>query len=104
MTWPEASAAIAGIVGGLIAIGGVGVRLVKAWTVKAMAIGAAAEIEKQKVNEIAELRRSHAKFMERMQAAEDEIRDIKRTAELRRQIRRDTLGIPKPPGADDDAE
>jgi hypothetical protein len=99
VTWPEASAAIAGIVGGLIAIGGVGFRLVKAWTLKAMALGAAAEVEKQKVNEIAELRKSHAKFMERMQAAEDEIRDIKRTEQLRRQIRRDTGGIPRP---DDD--
>jgi hypothetical protein len=96
VTWPEASAAIAGIVGGLIAIGGVGFRLVKAWTLKAMAIGAAAEVEKQKVNEIAELRASHAKFMERMQKAESDIRDIKRTDELRRQIRRDTQGVVKP--------
>jgi len=71
-------------------------KLATAWTKKAIAIGEKAEAERAAARELAELRVTFAKFMERMQAAEMAIKMLETRMEEREraQHRRDTLGIP----------
>lgn len=69
---------------------GVAWKLLGAWTAKAVA-------EAQSAEQLKELRTSHAKFMERMEAAEKQLRD----ADVRRDERRRLLTDPRGLKADE---
>lgn len=84
-----------GTLGGVAAgVGGAAWQLGKAWTKKAIAIGEKAEAERAKEKEVAELRRSHEKFMERMEKSEGRILAVEVRMDERERHRRDTQGIP----------
>ena len=96
MTWPEAATAIVGIVGGLAGGAGAVYKLAAAWTKKAIALGQKAEAEREAATQLAELRASFARFMERMQDAEKRLDRLEIRAEERDRARRDTRGVPIP--------
>lgn len=87
MEWSQ----VGTVAGVCVTVGGVAWQLGKAWTKKAIAIGEKAEAERGKEKEVAELRRSHAEFMKRMEGVEGKVREVEvRMDERERRYRRDT--------------
>jgi hypothetical protein len=97
VNWAQLSIVL-GILG---AVSGGAWKLGTAWTKKAMALGEKAEAERGKEREIAELRKSHEKFGERLEVIVKEVAGVAKGLEIltvrldeREKARRDTQGIP----------